>query len=188
MPEKIVNINHAENVFIQKGASVDGVTPYPENLRNRMSRNELLRLDRSFYHLFILEDSPYESGTFKILRGHCMKYMPERNVKKFNSVEPEIISLLMSFPAIFAAPNVARKHPDQFQEMCLGAISKITPQDDFIKIEWRAYATLPQKLLNDNEVLFDVWTTTLRNELDIDHWAVKEIPLLESLSSVGFSI
>ena len=123
---------------------------------------EIGQLRRDYYNLFVIEDETYKDGSFSISRSDALTRYTH-NADHFRPMTADIIA--------------ERK------------LSKITVHGSVIKFKFGYYApAIPQNLLNQNAELFGLATSSLRNELDDEHWAIKKIDLLSVLKDRNYEI
>ena len=149
---------------------------------------EIARLRRDYYNLFVIEDETYQDGSFAISRSDALtRYTSD--ARDFRPLTADIISEIENMPCLFALRN------DNFSTcsdnfLCVaGKLNRVTVHGAVIKFGFKYYAPpIPQNLLNQNADLFGLATSSLRNELDDEHWAIKKIDLLSVLKDQNYEI
>jgi hypothetical protein len=70
----------------------------------------------------------------------------------------------------------------------LGRVTDVEVGTTTIKIHLQQSCTIPQQRLNEMAAQLDIKCAAMTNELNITHWAIKRVNLVEVLKSAGFSI
>ena len=160
-------------------------SPVPTPANNPM---EIGQLRRDYYNLFVIEDETYQDGSFSISRADALTRYTH-DAEDFRPMTTDIISEIENMPCLFALRN------DDFSScsdnwLCVtGKLTKVTVHASVIKFKFRYYApAIPQNLLNQNAEVFGLATSSLRTELDDEHWAIKKIDLLQVLKDRNYEI
>ena len=149
---------------------------------------EIGRLRRDYYNLFVIEDETYQDGSFAISRSDALtRYTHDAD--HFRPMTADVIAEIESMPCIFALRN------DNFSScsenwLCVtGKLTSVSVHGSVIKFVFKYYApAIPQNLLNQNAESFGLATSSLRTELDDEHWAIKRIDLLSVLKDQNYEI
>lgn len=149
---------------------------------------EIGRLRRDYYNLFVIEDETYQDGSFSISRSDALTRYTH-DAEHFRPMTADIISEIESMPCLFTIRNDNFSRCSDNWVCVAGKLSKITVHGSVIKFKFGYYApAIPQNLLNQNAKLFGLATSSLRNELDDEHWAIKKIDLLTRLKDQNYEI
>lgn len=149
---------------------------------------EIGRLRRDYYNLFVIEDETYQDGSFSISRSDALTRYTH-DAEHFRPMTADIISEIESMPCLFTIRNDDFSRCSENWVCVTGKLSKITVHGSVIKFKFGYYApAIPQNLLNQNAELFGLATSSLRNELDDEHWAIKKIDLLSVLKDRNYEI
>ena len=149
---------------------------------------EIGRLRRDYYNLFVIEDETYQDGSFSISRSDALTRYTH-DAEHFRPMTADIISEIESMPCLFTIRNDNFSRCSDNWVCVAGKLSKITVHGSVIKFKFGYYApAIPQNLLNQNAELFGLATSSLRNELDDEHWAIKKIDLLTRLKDQNYEI
>lgn len=149
---------------------------------------EIGRLRRDYYNLFVIEDETYQDGSFSISRSDALTRYTH-DAEHFRPMTADIISEIESMPCLFTIRNDNFSRCSDNWVCVAGKLSKITVHGSVIKFKFGYYApAIPQNLLNQNAELFGLATSSLRNELDDEHWAIKKIDLLSVLKDRNYEI
>lgn len=149
---------------------------------------EIGRLRRDYYNLFVIEDETYQDSSFSISRRDALTRYTQ-DAEHFRSLTADIIAEIESMPCLFTLRNDDFSRCNDNWVCVAGKLSKITVHGSVIKFKFRYYApAIPQNLLNQNAELFGLATSSLRNELDDEHWAIKKIDLLSILKDQNYEI
>ena len=95
---------------------------------------------------------------------------------------------MIKFYCIFVKRNTHYKETDESFPALVGRITEVHEQGENIKILFVPFQTVSQQLLNQNISLLKLAHSFLRNELDEDHWAIKECDLIHTFSAMGITI
>ena len=143
---------------------------------------------RDYYNLFVIEDETYQDGSFSISRSDALTRYTH-DAEHFRPMTADIISEIESMPCLFTIRNDNFSRCSDNWVCVAGKLSKITVHGSVIKFKFGYYApAIPQNLLNQNAELFGLATSSLRNELDDEHWAIKKIDLLTRLKDQNYEI
>ncbi len=150
---------------------------------------EWASLNKQYYNLFVLENENFSIGAFSISKEHSLEKYTRMAVKeKFNSLSDEAISIIKTMPCIFAKTNTDYRVTDEYFPALIGRITEVQEQGDNLKFFFVPFQTVPQQILNQNVSLLKMACSSLRNELDEVHWAIKECNLIQAFSNMGITI
>jgi len=141
-------------------------------------------LNTELYNVFVVENEKYNSGCFSIAKSVALKYTEDEEYMKFSSLNAELLKL----PCVFASKNQAFKTAPECYPALVGYITEIKPQRDLIKFSFVDCGQLRQQFINENLHLFGLKSTTVRNQLDEEHWCIKRGNLLKIVDELGITI
>ncbi|MBR1709772.1 MAG: hypothetical protein IJ719_13235 [Clostridia bacterium] len=149
---------------------------------------ELLQLDRNYYNLFIVDGELFESRSFMLPLARSLNDCIREEIRdKFRRLTEGDIAHLMHIPSVFATPNDRHKSANGEHQAILGRLTGIRVQGESARFNWKPYCLVPQQIFNENERLFNIWYADAVNELDDEHWTIKDISLLDAFNAVGFN-
>lgn len=147
----------------------------------------LLNTDR--FNVFVVESEKYDCGSFSIAKRTALrKYTDKEHAEYFSNLSPDVIEELKNMPCIFAARNQGFKTARINYPAFVGKLTEVTCQGEIIKFRFVVCGKLKQQFINDNINLFNLLTTTVRNQLDEEHWSIRTGNLLEIADRVGIEI
>ena len=170
------------------GAQVQNINWFGQPTGRGTSLFELQRLRRDYYSLIVLEEETLLEQHFCVPHACLFNEGTDANDRKWLiRMEDSTIDMLLNTPTIFANANTEQAYAPDYQMAMLGKITGIRIQNYDVRIEWKAYCPIQQNLLNKHCPELEIYYSSLTNELDVEHWAVKPIPLLDRLFSLGFN-
>lgn len=150
---------------------------------------EWASLNKQYYNLFVLENENFSSDSFSISKESSLERYTSSKVKeKFSSLSEQAISMIQTMPCIFVKRNTHYKETDENFPALVGRITEVHEQGDTIRILFIPFQTVSQQLLNQNISILKLAHSSLRNELDEEHWAIKECNLIHIFSAMGITI
>lgn len=150
---------------------------------------EWASLSTSNYCLFVLENEEYNNGAFSIAKNKALQnYTPPGYKERYNVLTPYAVEELISMPCIFAKRNIYYGYTEDSHPALIGRIRDIRVQRETIKICFSGFQGIPQQLLNQNIGLLNMVSSSLRNELDEEHWAIKNCNLLDVMAQLGVAV
>ena len=150
---------------------------------------EWASLSRTHYCLFVLENEDYSDGVFSIAKDRALqKHTPKGIRDKYRMLNPVNIDELRRMPCIFAKRNMHYKRTEPHHPALVGRISNAVPQGEVIKIYFSGFQAFPQQILNQNTTLLHMASAPLRNELDVEHWAIKQCNLIDAFVAMNIEI
>lgn len=150
---------------------------------------EWASLNKRYYNLFVLENESFSVGSFSISKERSLeRYTSKKAKEEFSSLSDKAISTIRNMPCIFVRRNTHYKEADEVFSALVGRVTEVYEQGDNIKILFVPFQTVPQQLLNQNIALLKMAQSSLRNELDEEHWAIKECDLIHTFSAMGITI
>lgn len=181
-----ININAGEQTLARLLPFMFGAAPASRTITHAL---EWASLCRTHYCLFVLENEEYRDGVFSIAKDRSLQKYTPRNVReRYKTICPETIEELRRMPCIFAKRNMYYKRTDERHPFLAGRICDIVPQGENIKIYFCGFQAFSQQLLNQNIKSLRMASASLRNELDEEHWAIKECDLLSAFESLNIEI
>ena len=150
---------------------------------------EWASLSRTHYCLFVLENEEYKDGVFSIAKDRALqKYTPKDVRDKYRMLNPANMDELRKMPCIFTKRNMYYKRTEPHHPALVGRISNAVPQGEVIKIYFSGFQAFSQQILNQNTTLLHMASAPLRNELDVEHWAIKECNLIDAFVAMNIEI
>lgn len=181
-----ININIDEQALAKVLSSMFGVSPTDKPITHTV---EWASLSRDYYCLFVLENEEYKGGVFSIAKDRALqKYTPREVREKYRTLLQDSIAELKQMPCIFAKCNMYYKRTEAYHPFLAGRICNIIPQGEEIKIYFSGFQPFPQQTLNQNIKLLHMASASMRNELDEEHWAIKQCNLIDAFVSMGLEI
>lgn len=149
---------------------------------------EIGNLNKQYYNLFVLEDEDYREGIFSIARSVALqKYT--HDIDRFKVLSAEIINDIQNFPCLFTMRNEHYNRTSDSKVCIAGKLTEVSPRGSVIRFRFKYYAPgITQNIINENPQDFGIATASLRNELDVEHWAIKKIDLFNALSMHSIDI
>lgn len=181
-----ININADGQKLIEFLSTMFGVSPADKPVTHTV---EWASLSRTHYCLFVLENEEYKDGVFSIAKDRALqKYTPREVWSKYRTLCPDSIAGLKQMPCIFAKRNMYYKRTENFHPFLAGRICDIVPQGEEIKIYFSGFQPFSQQTLNQNTKLLHMASASMRNELDEEHWAIKQCNLIDAFVSMNLEI
>lgn len=150
---------------------------------------EWASLSTSCYSLFVLENEEYNNGVFSIAKSRALRsYTPSGYRERYITLTPTAVSELTSMPCIFAKRNMHYGYTESSHPALLGRITDIRAQGETIKICFSGFQGIPQQLLNNNVGFLGMVHASLRNELDEEHWSIKNCNLIDIMARLHVDI
>ena len=150
---------------------------------------EWASLSATSYCLFVLENEEYNCGAFCIAKSRALRnYTPSGYRERYITLSPDTIAELTSMPCIFAKRNMHYGSTEASHPALLGRITDIRAQRETIKICFSGFQGIPQQLLNQNIGLLGMAFSSLRNELDEEHWSIKDCNLIDAIARLNIDI
>lgn len=150
---------------------------------------EWASLSRTRYCLFVLENEDYKDGVFSIAKDRALqKYTPKEVREKYRTLCPDSIAELKQMPCIFAKRNMYYSRTEDYHPFLAGRICDIIPQSEEIKIYFNGFQAFSQQLLNQNIKTLHMASASMRNELDEEHWAIKQCNLIDAFTAMNIEI
>lgn len=150
---------------------------------------EWASLSATSYCLFVLENEEYNCGAFSIAKSRALRnYTTSGYRERYITLSPDTIAELTSMPCIFAKRNMHYGSTEASHPALLGRITDIRPQRETIKICFSGFQGIPQQLLNQNIGLLGMAFSSLRNELDEEHWSIKDCNLIDAIARLNIDI
>ena len=181
-----LNINCLTPELIQGLISMFSAQPAPQKVSHKL---EWASLSQESYCLFVLENEDYNCSAFSIAKSCALrKYTASEHKERYVALTPAAIAELASMPCIFAKRNMYFGHTEPSHPALLGRITDMRVQGETIKICFAGFQGIQQQLLNENIVLLGMAHASLRNELDEEHWSIKNGNLIDAISRMHIDI
>lgn len=149
---------------------------------------EISRLCRTHFNLFVLENEEYKRGTFSIARMDALtRYTHDK--EHFSKLDDPVIHEIQNLPCIFAMRNDSFASSDEHRICFTGKVEGISIRGSVIAFSFKCYnPPIPQNVFNQDPQAFHLASSSLRNELDVEHWSIKDVDLLEELRKRGIEV
>lgn len=146
-------------------------------------------LNQERFNVFVLENERYDCGSFCIGRRVALvkNTLPDDR-DYFRPLTPELIQKLLNMPCIFAVRNPYFKRVPEHYPAFVGRLTEIICQGENIRFRFVTCGKLRQQFINENIRSFNLLTTTVRNQLDEEHWSIRTGNLLQIADAVGIEI
>lgn len=146
-------------------------------------------LSSSYYNLFVIENEYYDGGVISIAKDRALRrFTPVDIYNKHKALTLECIESLKAMPCIFATRNKGYACTEENHLFYVGRLSDIFSQGECLKFRYEIFQSFPQQKLNENAGLFNLFTSSQRNELDEEHWAIKSCNLLDVFNKLNLVI
>lgn len=150
---------------------------------------EWASLNQERFNVFVLENEKYSCGVFSIGRKIALtKHTSKEYKDHFNSLTDSIIHELLDMPCLFAIKNQDYMTAFNGCPAFLGRLTQIQCQEETIRFEFKSFKTFNQKLINDNIQRFHLSLSTVRNQLDVEHWSIRNGNLIQIAADMGIII
>ncbi len=152
-------------------------------------RSEWMALSTDSFCLFVLENEEYNCGSFCISKSRALeKYTSREHRALYRALSPAAQEAIMKMPCIFARRNPSYRYADDDFPALLGRITSITCQRDNIRFVFQPYSVIYQYIINRNIAAFNLVYSSLRNELDEEHWSIRSGNLQDIVARFGIVI
>ena len=149
---------------------------------------ELSTLSREFYNLFVTDGECYDNSCFSMPCDQSLNAFIDPEVRnRFLRMSDAEISQVIRMPSLFMTANRERNHADDYQMAIVGRLTDVHLQNSNVKLYWKPYFVFPQQILNENPETFGIMKARFDNELSMEHWTIKHIPLVDALRKTGIS-
>ena len=139
--------------------------------------------------LFVLENEKYDCGAFSIGRRVALaKYTLPVYKDFFMPLTYPIVEELKQMPCIFAVRNQEYKKTAENHPALLGKLTDVTCQGENIRFRFTCFKPISQQLINEHIREFGLRSTTVRNQLDEEHWSIRSGNLIDVVSRMGITI
>lgn len=181
-----ININVSGTELSELLSSIFRLTPSENPVTHAM---EWASLSKDCYCLFVLENEEYNEGVFSISKDRALQKHTLTEIRdKYKMLSLDNIAELKQMPCIFAKRNMRYKETEPRHPALAGRICDIVPQGEVIKIRFNGFQAFPQQILNQNISLLHMASAPLRNELDLEHWAIKRCNLIDAFAAMNIEI
>lgn len=180
------NFNGVTPETLQSIVSMFAAQTVPQKVSHAL---EWASLSTESYCLFVLENEAYNCGAFSIAKSKALRdYTHPDYIKRYLSLSPEAVTELLTMPCIFAKRNKYYSHTDDNHPALLGRITSIHVQRETVKLCFSGYQVFQQQLLNQNIALLGMAYSSLRNELDEEHWSIKSGNLPDVMAQLNVTV
>ena len=180
------NFNSLSPDMIASLAAMFAMQPAQKKVSHAL---EWSSLSTSNYCLFVLENEEYNNGAFSIAKSRALRdYTPPGYKERYITLAPSAVAELTTMPCIFAKRNMHFGFTEDSHPALIGRITDIRRQREAIKVCFSGFQGIPQQLLNQNIRLLGMAYSALRNELDEEHWSIKECNLLDVMRHLNITV
>ena len=146
-------------------------------------------LNQERFSVFVLENERYDCGSFCIGRRVALtkNTLPDYG-EYYRPLTQPLIQELLNMPCIFAVRNPNFKRVPEHYPAFVGRLTEIICQSENIRFRFVTCGRLRQQFINDNIRSFNLLTSTVRNQLDEEHWSIRTGNLLKIADAVGIEI
>ena len=181
-----LNINCLTPELIQGLLSMFAAQAVPQKVSHAL---EWASLSTERFCLFVLENEEYNCGAFSIAKKCALqKYTHPAQRERFLPLSLEAKTELIKMPCIFAKRNRDYKSTDASHPALLGRITAVNVQHETIKLRFTGFQAISQQVLNQNITLLGLAYSALRNELDEEHWSIKDGNLPEVMTRLNITV
>lgn len=174
------NVQQNVNLFMMPGA---------QPLDNGVVAGVQQTFNCDYYNLFVIGDEPFSSDHFLVPKDRALTESTSQEIKdSLAALAPEAVSVIKTFPALFASENHKYGKTDGTHYAYYGFVTDVRIQDNGIKVYFRPLNQVPQQRLNEIAAELDLGRACSFNELNRTHWAIKRINLVETLHDAGISV
>ena len=157
--------------------------------RARNNGIQELKFNYNFYNLFVIGTEEYKDPSFIVPKDRAPTESTAQDIKDMcDSLSPEAIKIIKTFPAIFASENHGYARTTEDHMAHYGYVLDVVPQDNGIKIYPYFLNEIKQQSLNLIAHNLDIAHAKSFNELNRTHWAIKRINLIEELERAKISV
>lgn len=157
--------------------------------RTRSNGIQNLKFNYDFYNLFVIGAEAYQDPSFIVPKDRALTENTAQDIKDMcDSLSPEAIEIIKTFPAIFASENHGYARTTEDHVAYYGYVLDVVPQDNGIKIYYHWLEEIKQQSLNLIAHNLGIPHAKSFNELNRTHWAIKRINLIEELERDGISV
>lgn len=150
---------------------------------------EWATLNTERFNVFVLENEKYDCGAFSIGRRVALElHTPDEYRTYFKPLTEPLISELMKMPCIFASKNQDFMTATEYYPAFLGKLTGIECQGENIRFHFVSFKNIRQQFINDNIRAFRLGVTTVRNQLDVEHWSIRTGNLLQIAADMGITV
>lgn len=181
-----LNINCLTPELLQGLISMFAAQPASQKVSHAV---EWASLSAERYCLFVLENEEYNNGAFSIAKCCALKgYTKPELAERYIDLAPAVVAELTSMPCVFAKRNKYYRYTENSHPALLGRITDIRVHHETVTVCFTGFQAFPQQLLNKNIGLLGMVHASLRNELDEEHWSIKDCNLLDVMTRLGVTV
>lgn len=148
-------------------------------------------ISKEYYNLFVVGDDFFTETYVFVEKKRALTtsegVAPEISAQ-FAALNNEAITVIKTFPSIFATENRHYGRTDADHLALFGLVTDISVQENGIKVYFQRLCSIPQQKLNEIAFNLAIKGTSSFNELNRMHWTIKRIPLVEELKAAGISV
>lgn len=177
------------NLYLSSGATVQIQTPLGNPQPQVSHIAEWTQLNRSIFNVFVLRNEKYDRESFSISKRVALTQLtPGYYQDYFRPLTSALIGELLNMPCIFAIKNDDYMTAYEGCPAFLGKLKEIRCQEETIRFEFEAFCAFKSKFINEHIRDFNLGVTTVRNQLDVEHWSIREGNLIQIAENLGLEI
>ena len=183
--------NGNDNTQIAYVGKYESTTVIVKSSPTRQNRNRpsISKFNNDFYNLFVIGSEEYQDDSFMVPKDRALTESTPHDIKNMcDSLSPDAIELIKTFPTIFASKNHGHAKTDDEHTAYFGCVTDIKNQDDGIKVYYYILDDIKQQKLNNIVSELGIDHAKARNEFDHTHWAIKKVNLLEELERADIHV
>jgi hypothetical protein len=184
--QTIIQIENMQGSVVAPNSTIGIPAPFASSLRSGTPTSVGWKPSAQYYSLFVRDDDAPVSGEFLFPKECALTSCIAPAVKaRFETLSDSSIVEILTFPTIIASVNRNNGRTDGNHYAQYGRISGITFESAGIRIAFQHMHYLPQQRLNEIASDLELNCASLRNELDQQHWTIKEVNLQDALAEAG---
>lgn len=161
----------------------------PQPTGQKKKRPIISKFNNDFYNLFVIGTEEYQDYYFMVPKDRALTESTPHDIKDMcDSLSPEAVELIKTFPTIFASKNHGYAKTDDEHTAYFGCVTDIENQDNGIKVYYYILDDINQQKLNNIVSELGIDHAKARNEFDHTHWAIKKGNLLEELERADIHV
>lgn len=152
---------------------------------------EWVKLDRTHFHLFVLNNEDYSGSSFSISTESALKYTDLQLKEYYLPLYERHINELLKMPCLFTVKNESFQTAFQACPSFLGRLTNIHPQPGKIIFNYEVFNTTEhflQETINNNIQDFHLISANVRNQLDEEHWSIRNGDLIQIAKDKGIEV
>lgn len=146
-------------------------------------------LNKDCFNVFVINNENYDCGSFSVSRRVALEIATADEYReRFKPLTNPMIQEILGMPCLFAIKNTDFMKTEDFYPAFLGRLTKIVKQDENIRFSFVSFKDFRQQFINDNIRAFKLGVSTVRNQLDVEHWSIRSGNLIEIARNMKIEI